>query len=101
MPAKKKRQKKQPKQKTSPKTYKRPNKLEKMSRLSFALFFIVPFIFGEILLYTGGRVASMYIFPFVWVGFWAALLYTNDWSPLIQRKDQSGEAADSSVSSQE
>ena len=86
MAQKKKRQKKQPKQKTPKKAYKRPNKLEKMSRLSFALLFIVPFILGEILLYTGGRVTSMYIFPVAWVGFWAALLYTNDWSPLIKRQ---------------
>ncbi len=101
MPSKKRRQKNQAKQKTTQKVYKRPNKLEKMSRLSFALLFIVPFILGEILLYTGGRVASLYIFPLAWVGFWAALLYTNDWSPLIKRGDQTGKAADPSASSPE
>ena len=101
MPAKKKRQRKQPKQKTPKKDYKRPNKLEKMSRLSFALLFILPFILGEILLYTGGRMASMYIFPLAWVGFWAALLYTNDWSPLIQRGKKTDEAASPSAPSSE
>jgi len=98
MAQKKKRQKKQSKQKTPQKAYKRPNRLEKMSRLSFALLFFVPFILGEVLLYTGGRVISMYIFPVAWVGFWAALLYTNDWSPLIKRQppnEASGSAASS------
>ena len=71
--------------------YKRPNKLERMSRLTLVLLFIIPFLLGEVLLYTGGRIISMYIFPVAWVGFWAALLYTNDWSPLIKRKEQSGE----------
>jgi len=40
----------------------------------------------------------MYIFPVAWVGFWAALLYTNDWSPLIKRQppnEASGSAASS------
>ena len=98
MAQKKKRQKKQSKQKTPQKAYKRPNRLEKMSRLSFVLLFFVPFILGEVLLYTGGRVISMYIFPVAWVGFWAALLYTNDWSPLIKRQppnEASGSAASS------
>jgi len=86
----KKRGKKQkhpsPKQQKSP--YRRPNRLEKMSRLSFVLLFIVPLILGEILLYTGGRIISMYIFPLAWIGFWASLLYTNDWSPLIRRETE-------------
>jgi hypothetical protein len=87
----------QPQKKTKA-PYKRPNRLEKMSRLSFVLLFFVPFILGEVLLYTGGRVISMYIFPVAWVGFWAALLYTNDWSPLIKRQppnEASGSAASS------
>ena len=71
--------------------FKRPNKLKTMSRRTFALLFFIPFILGEILLYTGGRTASMVIFPVAWVGFWAALLYTSDWAPLVKRKEQPGE----------
>lgn len=89
--AKKEKHRQEQKKKSRKSDYKRPNKLEKMSRLSFVLLFFVPFILGEVLLYTGGRVASMYLFPLAWVGFWAALLYTNNWSPLIKREEQPGE----------
>jgi len=101
MSSKKNQSRKKKTQKQHQNTYKRPNRLEKMSRLSFALLFIIPFILGELLLYTGGRIASMYIFPLAWVGFWAALLYTNDWSPLIQRGKKTDEAASPSAPSSE
>ena len=91
MPSKKNQSRKKKTQKQQKKTYKRPNKLEKMSRLTLAMLFFIPFLLGEVLLYTGGRIMSMYIFPVAWVGFWAALLYTNNWSPLIKRKEQPGE----------
>jgi cation transport ATPase len=91
MAQKKKRQKEQPKQKTSKKAYKRPNKLTSMSRLTLALYFFIPLIFGEVLLYLGDRTISMGLLLLAWLGFWAALLSTSNWAPLIKRKEQPGE----------
>lgn len=67
-------------------TYQRPNRLAKMSKRGFALLFIIPFILAELLFYFGERQFSMMLFPFLWVGFWAALLWANDWVPLRKPK---------------
>ena len=88
MTSKKNRSRKKQAQKQPQKSFRRPNKLAKMSLTTFLLIFFIPLILGEILLYTGGRIASMYLFPIAWVGFWAALLYTSDWAPLIKPKEQ-------------
>ena len=53
-----------------------------MARWQFALIFLIPFILAELLFLRGGRPVSMILFPFLWVGFWAALLYANHWEPL-------------------
>ncbi len=78
-------------QKTAKKTYKRPNKLASMSRLTLALYFFIPLILGEALLYFGGRTISMGLLVLAWLGFWAALLSTSNWAPLIQRQEQPGD----------
>ena len=69
-----------------PQPFKRPNKLARLSKWQFALLFIIPFILAEMLFFFGGRPVSMVLFPFLWVGFWAALLWANDWSPLKKTK---------------
>jgi F0F1-type ATP synthase assembly protein I len=78
-------------QKKAKEPFKRPNKLKTMSRLTLALYFFIPLIFGEVLLYLGDRTISMGLLLLAWLGFWAALLSTSNWAPLIKRKEQPGE----------
>ncbi len=88
MTSKKNRHKKQANRKSPKPEFKRPNKLATMSRLSLALYFFIPLIFGEILLYFGGRTISMGLLFLAWLGFWAALLSTSNWAPLIRCQEQ-------------
>jgi hypothetical protein len=70
------------KRKSGKRPFKRPNRLARMARWQFALIFLIPLLLAEYLFYRGGRPISMAIFPFLWVGFWAALFYANNWEPL-------------------
>ncbi len=74
--------------KSKKEVFERPNRLARMKKWQFALLFIIPFILAEVLFYFGGRPVSMMIFPFLWVGFWAALLWANDWVPLKKPKSK-------------
>jgi amino acid transporter len=46
----------------------------------WVLIFLLPLLFSEYMFYVAGRIPTMVVFPFAWVGFW----YFTFWQ---RRKD--------------
>jgi hypothetical protein len=52
----------------------------------WVLIFALPLITSELMFYAAGRWASMILFPVVWIGFWAAILWRTDWAILKRQR---------------
>ncbi len=40
---------------------------------------VLPLVMSEIMFYMAGRWLSMWVFPVIWLGFWAAIAYRAGW----------------------
>ncbi len=63
-----------------------PRKFGWIPLWGWVLIFLVPLIFSEYMFYVVDRVASMIIFPIVWIGFWLAMMQRSGWPILKKNK---------------
>lgn len=51
----------------------------------WVLIFFLPLVLSELMFARAGRMASMIIFPIVWIGFWVAVMYNTGW-PIFKKR---------------